>query len=154
ERLAARLPAGAAERASAIGAQQRDNRAQAISRDRARWNDTPISVPRLMGELAQVLPPETAIFDEATTASPVLARYVTPRPGRYFRARGGGIGPGLPGTVALKLAMPDRPVVGVVSDGAAMYAVSALWTAAHHRIPATWVICNNASYRILKENVM
>ena len=55
--------------------------------------------------------------------------------------------------MALKLAMPDRPVVGVVSDGAAMYTISALWTAAHHRIPVTWVICNNASYRILKLNV-
>jgi benzoylformate decarboxylase len=84
----------------------------------------------------------------------VLTRYIKPQPGRYFRARGGGLGPGLPGTVALKLAMPERPVVGVVSDGAAMYTVSALWTAAHHRVPVTWVICNNASYRILKLNVM
>jgi benzoylformate decarboxylase len=33
-----------------------------------------------------------------------------------------------------------------------MFTISALWTAAHHRIPVTWVICNNASYRILKEN--
>jgi benzoylformate decarboxylase len=41
-----------------------------------------------------------------------------------------------------------------VSDGAALYTVSALWTAAHHRIPVTWVICNNASYRVLKLNVM
>jgi len=84
----------------------------------------------------------------------VLQRYLIPRPGRYFRARGGGIGPGLPGAVGLKLAMPDRPVVGVVADGSAMYNVSALWTAAHHRIAAVWVICNNASYRILKENLM
>ena len=25
-----------------------------------------------------------------------------------------------------------------------------LWTAAHHRIPVTFVVCNNAQYRILK----
>jgi benzoylformate decarboxylase len=107
-----------------------------------------------MAELAALLPPETVICDEAITSTPVLARYLTPRPGQYFRARGGGIGPGLPGTVALKLAMPERPVVGVIADGSAMYTITALWTAAHHRVPVTWVICNNASYRILKQNVM
>ena len=50
--------------------------------------------------------------------------------------------------------MPDHPVIGVVADGAAMYTMSALWTAAHQRIPVTWIICNNASYRILKENML
>jgi benzoylformate decarboxylase len=35
-----------------------------------------------------------------------------------------------------------------------MFTISALWTAAHHHVPVTWIICNNASYRILKENVM
>jgi benzoylformate decarboxylase len=27
-----------------------------------------------------------------------------------------------------------------------------MWTAAHHRLPVTWVILNNRGYRILKEN--
>ena len=35
-----------------------------------------------------------------------------------------------------------------------MYSISALWTAAHHRIPATFVMLNNASYRILKLNMV
>lgn len=154
ERLRPNPPSGAAARVDAISIAQRERRQKTLTDDRRTWDKSPISVSRLMSELADVLPPDAAIFDEAMTASPVLARYVVPRPGRYFRARGGGIGPGLPGTVALKLAMPDRPVVGVCSDGAAMYNISALWTAAHHRIPVTWVICNNASYRILKQNVM
>jgi benzoylformate decarboxylase len=154
ERLESRVSPSTAERAAAIASEHRAKREQTLANDRKTWADIPISVPRLMGELAGVLPPEAAVFDEAITSSPVLQRYLAPRPGRYFRGRGGGIGPGLPGALGLKLAMPDRPVVGVVGDGAAMYSVSAFWTAAHHRIPVTWVICNNASYRILKENVM
>jgi benzoylformate decarboxylase len=75
-------------------------------------------------------------------------------PGRMMRARGGGIGPGLPGTLGVALARPDRKVVGVCSDGAAMYSISALWTAAHHRIPATFVMLNNGAYRILKLNMV
>jgi benzoylformate decarboxylase len=154
ERLESSPPAGAADRTAAIAAEHRRRREKALATDRNTWDAVPISVPRLMWELANVLPPDAAVFDEAITSSAVLQRYLIPRPGRYFRARGGGIGPGLPGAVGLKLAMPDRPVVGVVADGSAMYNVSALWTAAHHRIPAVWVICNNASYRILKENLM
>ena len=154
DRLESRPPAGAAERVEKIAAEQRQKREQALVNDRKRWDETPISLPRLMGELADVLPDDAVIFDEAMTSRTVLARYVTPRPGYYFRARGGGIGPGMPGTVGVKLALPDRPVVGVVADGASMYTNTALWTAAHHKIPVTWVVCNNASYRILKENVM
>jgi benzoylformate decarboxylase len=154
EGLESRVSPSTAERAAAVASEHRAKREEALANDRKTWADVPISVPRLMGELTAVLPPEAAVFDEAITSSPVLQRYLAPRPGRYFRGRGGGLGPGLPGALGLKLAMPDRPVVGVVGDGAAMYSVSALWTAAHHRIPVTWVICNNASYRILKENVM
>jgi benzoylformate decarboxylase len=35
-----------------------------------------------------------------------------------------------------------------------MYSITALWTAAHHRIPAKFVMLNNASYRILKLNMV
>jgi benzoylformate decarboxylase len=51
------------------------------------------------------------------------------------------------------VAFPDRPVVGVVSDGASLYTITSLWTAAHHRLPVTYVLCNNRSYRILKQNL-
>ena len=71
-----------------------------------------------------------------------------------LRVRGGGIGPGLPSTLGAQLACPDRPVVGVCSDGAAMYSITALWTAAHHKLPVTYVMLNNAAYRILKLNMV
>jgi benzoylformate decarboxylase len=35
-----------------------------------------------------------------------------------------------------------------------MYSVQALWTAAHLKRPITYVICNNRSYRILKERLV
>ena len=34
-----------------------------------------------------------------------------------------------------------------------MYTIQALWTAAHHRIGAKFVICNNHSYELLKLNM-
>ena len=34
-----------------------------------------------------------------------------------------------------------------------MYTIQALWTAAHHKIGAKFVICNNRSYKLLKLNI-
>ena len=49
-----------------------------------------------------------------------------------------------------KLAWPDRPVLGLIGEGAAMYGVAALWSAARYRLGVTFVIPNNAQYQILK----
>ena len=49
----------------------------------------------------------------------------------------------------MKLAWPDRPVVGLLGDGAALYGIQGLWTAAHHRIPVVRDL-EQCEYRILK----
>jgi len=59
----------------------------------------------------------------------------------------------MPGALGVQVAYPNRPVVGVVSDGASLYTITALWTAAHHHLPVTYLLCNNRSYRILKQNL-
>ncbi len=43
--------------------------------------------------------------------------------------------------------------MAMVGDGSAMYSIQALWTAAHLKLPLTYVIANNRSYRILKERL-
>ena len=35
-----------------------------------------------------------------------------------------------------------------------MYGIQALWTAAHLKLPITYVIANNRSYRIIKERLV
>jgi thiamine pyrophosphate-dependent acetolactate synthase large subunit-like protein len=83
-----------------------------------------------------------------------LTRYLPPTlPGHFFQTRGGSLGVGIPGAIGLKLANPDKTVVGFTGDGGSMYTIQALWTAAHHNIDAKFVICNNRSYRILKHNI-
>lgn len=122
---------------------------------RAKWDNVPIGAGRMMSELADALLPGTILFDESVTAGGYLMRYLRfPEAGRHFRAAGGGLGPGMPNPIGIKLARPDRPVLSVSGDGAAMYTIQALWTAAHHKVPVTWVIANNASYRILKLNML
>jgi benzoylformate decarboxylase len=59
----------------------------------------------------------------------------------------------MPLPVGIQLARPDSRVVAFVGDGSAMYTITAMWTAAHHRLPVVWVVLNNSGYRVLKENL-
>jgi benzoylformate decarboxylase len=34
-----------------------------------------------------------------------------------------------------------------------MYSIQALWTAAHHKLPITYVVANNGGYRIIKQRL-
>jgi benzoylformate decarboxylase len=145
----------AAARAQKIGEHTRASRARYWEQAKRTWDAAPITAPRLMHEIRHALPDNFLVFSEAITNSAHLNQAIMPdEPGRMIRVRGGGIGPGLPGTLGAQLAHPDRKVVGVCSDGAAMYSISALWTAAHHKLPVTYVMLNNAAYRILKLNMV
>jgi benzoylformate decarboxylase len=64
------------------------------------------------------------------------------------------LGFAIPGAVGVSLAQPGRPVVALVGDGSAMYGIQGLWTAAHLKLPITYVIAHNRGYRIIKERLV
>ncbi len=128
-------------------------RERALAADQRAWSAVPMTPERAAGELAARVPDGTILVDESLTAYGAVGRYFRFERGAWFRLRGGGIGAGMPMPIGIQLARPDRRVVSIVGDGSSLYSISALWTAAHHRLPIVWVILNNASYRILKENV-
>jgi thiamine pyrophosphate-dependent acetolactate synthase large subunit-like protein len=122
--------------------------------DKGRRDAVPLHPSRFLEELAAQLPKDALIFDEALTTSPDLVHYLPPTtPGHYFLTRGGSLGVGIPGAIGLKLAYPDKIVIGFSGDGGSMYTIQALWTAAHHKIGAKFVVCNNHSYKLLKLNI-
>lgn len=146
--------AAAAERCKRIEVSTRARRAGDLERDSAARNATPIRVSRFMEELTARLPDDAIVFNEAVSVSGEVARHMTPtRTGDYFLFRGGSLGVGIPGAIGAKLANPGRTVVGFTGDGAAMYTIQALWSAARHRVDAKFVICNNSSYRLLQMNI-
>jgi thiamine pyrophosphate-dependent acetolactate synthase large subunit-like protein len=57
-----------------------------------------------------------------------------------------GAGPGLAVGAALALAGDQRLAVAVMGDGDYLMGASALWTAAHCRLPLLVVVANNRSY--------
>jgi thiamine pyrophosphate-dependent acetolactate synthase large subunit-like protein len=147
--------AGAAQRAQQHGDAHAQARAQARARDEERAEEIPLRMSAVAARMAELLPADAILFDEALTNSPELTRWLTPStPGEFFQTPGGTLGVGIPGAVGAKLAHPDRTVVGFTGDGGGMYTYQALWTAAHHRIGAKFVVCNNSSYRLLKQNLV
>jgi len=115
----------------------------------------PIASDWLMMQVVDSLPDNAMVVNEGvTTANRLLD--LLPYRDRYGQhgLASGGIGWAIAASVGISLAQPDRPVVSVIGDGSAMYSVQALWTAAHLKLPITYVICNNKGYRIIKQRLL
>jgi benzoylformate decarboxylase len=144
----------AGSRAAGLAAEKDQKAAARRDEDIEARRAGPLHASQFMEELARRLPPNALVFDEALTFSPEVTQYLPPsRPGAFFQTRGGSLGVGIPGAIGLKLAHPERTVVGFTGDGGSMYTIQALWTAAHHRIGAKFVILNNGAYQLLKLNI-
>ena len=146
----ARARARLAATSKAIAAEREALKAKA----RALAGASPVQPLALLHGIAETLPEDAIVVEEAISSAPGIRQLIRSNdPQSYFGLRGGGIGWGLPATMGVKVALPERPVVGLIGDGSAMYTCQGLWTAAHYQIDAVFVILNNTSYRILKQRL-
>jgi benzoylformate decarboxylase len=116
---------------------------------------SPIDPDWLALQVVEAMPDNAILVDEGLTSSRQINAL---RPHRdrygYHALASGGIGWGLPASVGVSMANPERPVVCFSGDGSAMYSIQALWTAAHHKLPLSVVIVNNGGYRIIKQRLL
>lgn len=118
----------------------------------AERDERPMTSGVFMEALARGLPDDVAVIEEAvTTTNTMLERLAALKnTSGYFGHRGWALGWGLGVSIGVKLAWPDRPMLAILGEGAALYGIQGLWSAAHYRLPVTFVIANNAQYQILK----
>ncbi len=109
-----------------------------------------LTAPKVCKAVGHLLPERAILVDEAITSGLMLGVMTqgTPRHD-LLTLTGGAIGQGLPNAVGAAIACPDRKVIALVGDGAAMYTVQALWTMAREQLDVTAIIFNNASYSVL-----
>ena len=113
--------------------------------------EDPMSPSTAVRTLGEVLPEDAIVVLESPSATLALRNQLRiSRPGSYFFCAGGGLGFGLSAAVGVQLAQPDRPVVCVVGEGSAQYAITALWTAVAYQLPVTFLVLRNEEYAILK----
>jgi len=111
----------------------------------------PLSPETVFDVLNAVKPHEAVLVNESTSNTESFwQRVAIDRARSFYFPAAGALGFGIPAAVGVQLAEPGRPVIGVIGDGSANYAITGLWSAAHHRVPATLVILRNDEYGVLK----
>jgi benzoylformate decarboxylase len=167
ETLRALIPALKAKGGAALDAKARKGiaalssgswsarRASLVEQLARRGDRAPIDPDYLTLQVVEALPESAIVVDEGLTSSRQMLALKAHRDRYGYHAlASGGIGWGLPASVGVSLANPDRAVVCFSGDGSAMYSIQALWTAAHHKLPLNIVIANNGGYRIIKQRLL
>jgi benzoylformate decarboxylase len=151
-RLDETFRAAAGQRKAALAQAQASQREQLLAAAQQERDLRPLSPLVLMETVARVLPANAAVVEEAvTTTNTMLERLGAIKDtSGYFGHRGWALGWGLGCSIGVKLAWPNRPVLALLGEGASLYGIQGLWTAARYQIPVTFLICNNAQYQILK----
>jgi benzoylformate decarboxylase len=111
----------------------------------------PMDAGDVHGVLAGLLPEDAIIVLESPSSTLALRnRLRISRPGSYYFGSAGGLGFGLAAALGVQLAQPGRPVVCVLGEGSAQYAITGFWTAKAYNIPVTFLVLRNSEYAILK----
>jgi acetolactate synthase-1/2/3 large subunit len=100
--------------------------------------------------LARHMPEDCIVSDDSVSAGlAIFPPTTSAAPHDWLFHTGGAIGQGMPMAIGAAIGAPDRPVVALCGDGAAMYTAQSLWTMAREKLDITVVICANRIYRIL-----
>jgi benzoylformate decarboxylase len=111
----------------------------------------PMTPTMVHNTLAQVFPDDGIIVLESPSSTLALRNQLRlSKPGSYYFGAGGGLGFGLAAAIGVQLAQPDRPVVCVLGEGSAQYAITGFWTAAAYDVPVSFLVLRNEEYSILK----
>jgi benzoylformate decarboxylase len=111
---------------------------------------TPLTDAFLMQRIAALLPANGVIVEEAASSRGAMHDHlpITRRDG-FYTCASGGLGHGLPAAIGVAMGRPDARVIGLLGDGAAMYAIQGLWSAAQMKLPMAFIIVNNRRYEAL-----
>jgi benzoylformate decarboxylase len=114
--------------------------------------DTPVHPAALEAHLAQVLPRDTVMVQESSTARTTLLPFghegMT-----WTRSGGGSLGWGVGSAIGAKLAVGrERPVVLHLGDGALTYSAAGFWSMARYNTAILTIVSNNETYQIVRHN--
>jgi acetolactate synthase-1/2/3 large subunit len=105
----------------------------------------PVRPERLCKELNEWLPADATLVCDTFHAAIWTAQMVRLKAGQHYVRCAGSLGWGLPGTLGVKAAAPDKPVIGFTGDAGFYYHVGELETAVRNGINAVIVVNNNYS---------
>jgi acetolactate synthase-1/2/3 large subunit len=107
----------------------------------------------LCGALVETMPANAVYVDETTVHRGLVKSHLTwNEPQSYFNHSG--LGQGLGHALGIKLALPDRPVVSLIGDGAFLYnpVLACFGASKTYGLPILIVIFNNKRYEAMAKN--
>ncbi|MGR6320671.1 thiamine pyrophosphate-binding protein [Micromonospora soli] len=128
----------------------RDAIAAAADRDAGPWKP-------IQRALAAALPADTVVAGDSSQVTyygTVHHWPFTPANRLLYPTGYATLGYGLPAAIGAKLAAPDRPVIGLFGDGAAMFSIQELITATEQRLALPIVIVDNGGYAEIREQMV
>jgi acetolactate synthase I/II/III large subunit len=123
------------------------------------WDASPVSLARVIAVLDEVL------ANNKVTVVTNSANFLNNWPQKLWNIKtwnhlqmnsgAGGLGFSLPAAIGAALAHKGSDIIPIAlqTDGDFMYVSSALWTAAHHKIPVLTVMHNNRAYHAEHMNI-
>ena len=110
----------------------------------------PLRPGHVFAALADRLPADSVVVEETPSSQPELYDRLPIRsPHGFYSAPNGGLGFGLSGSIGLRMGDPKRAVVGIVGDGASMYTIQSLWSAAQYDVGVLLIVMANGGYRVM-----
>lgn len=143
---------------------RRDDTLQRVAELRQSWADElaaqsaksgePISPRRALALLREAMPDDAIVSTDIGNVCSVANSYLHFEHPRQFLAAMtfGNCGYAYPTALGAKLAVPDRPVLAYVGDGAWGMSLAEVMTAVREDIPAVAVVWNNAQWGAEKKN--
>ena len=90
------------------------------------------------------------MIEETPSSQPELYQRIPIRePLEFVGTPNGGLGFGISGAIGLRMGLPDRPVVALLGDRSSIYAIQALWSAAHYGVGVLLIVLANGGYAIM-----
>ena len=137
------------ERRKVLSAQHFEIRARWQSELKRRWDERPISPPRLAYEVWEAIKKESWLLVAGSFRGWPHRLWDWDKPGLFLGGYGGGglgYGPGASIGASLIHRGKGTVCVNLQRDGELLYTTSALWTAANTGVPLLTVMVNNRTY--------
>src|SRR5438128_843085 len=116
---------------------------------REEWDSAPITWPRLLLTLNEMLDEDAVIVEEVGTEDWILRSFdfADGKKTKFGRTLGRSLCWGMGASIGVKLARPDNQVVSLQGDGGFMFGQSdSLWAMSRYDVPIITIVCNHRIY--------
>jgi len=117
--------------------------------------NVPIAPQRLVAEVQSAVPEEAIICSDAGNNRHWMNHFFQTKRANSFYGTGGlgGVSWSLPATLAAKIIAPERPAIGVCSDGGFAMQMHVLLTAVQYKVAPIYVVMNNSRLGMTSESM-